>query len=234
MLAITTVAALLTARREPDARAHAGSLRGSTEDPANVNRQPVSDQLERWLTSDEPKSLGSLIDAFGTGSFALLFIVLLSPSALPLPTGGATHVFEVVAMLLALQLIIGRREVWLPTRWQRVELNGKSREKFITVLLGRLRWLERFSRPRWHGLFGRPLIAPIFGLVTFAFTLTSFLAPPFSGLDTLPSLAVVLPGLSVLMGDVVLALAGLVTGVAGVALTTFLGNLAARAVGELF
>lgn len=55
-----------------------------------------------------------------------------------------------------------------------------------------------------------------------------------SGLDTLPSLAVVLLGLSVLMGDVVLALAGLVTGVAGVALTTLLGNLAARAVGELF
>ena len=128
MPAITTVAALLTARREPDARAHAGSHRGSTEDPANVNRQPFSDQLEHWLTSDEPKTHGSLIDAFGTGSFALLFIVLLSPSALPLPTGGATHVFEVVAMLLALQLIIGRREVWLPTRWQRVELNGKSRE----------------------------------------------------------------------------------------------------------
>ena len=86
---------------------------------------------------------------------------------------------------------------------------------------------------RWHGLFGRRLIAPLFGLFTFVFTLASFLAPPFSGLDTLPSLAVVLLGVSVLMGDAVLALAGLVTGVAGVALTAFLGNLAARAVGEL-
>ena len=84
------------------------------------------------------------------------------------------------------------------------------------------------------GCSGRPLIAPIFGLVTFAFTLTSFLAPPFSGLDTLPSLAVVLLGLSVLMGDVVIAPGGPRDWVAGVTLTTFLGNLAARAVGELF
>jgi hypothetical protein len=45
--------------------------------PANVNREPVSDQLERWPKSDEPKTLGSLFQAFGTGSVALLFILLL-------------------------------------------------------------------------------------------------------------------------------------------------------------
>ena len=124
-----------------------------------MNREPVSDQLERWLKTEEPKTLGSLIHAFGPGSFALLFILLLSPSALPLPTGGLTHVFEVTAMLLALQLMIGRREVWLPARWQRLELGGDSREKFIAALLKRLRWLERFARPRWRWLFGQPASA---------------------------------------------------------------------------
>jgi hypothetical protein len=200
----------------------------------STSSEPVSDQLERWLKADEPKTLGSLVEVFGTGSFALLFIILMSPAALPLPTGGVTHVFEVVAMLLALQLMIGRREVWLPTRWQRLELGGKSRVKFMSALLRRLRWLERFSRPRWRSLFGWPVTTGIFGAVTFGFTLTAFLAPPFTGLDTLPSLGVVLVAVSVLIEDVVLAVAGLITGVAGVALTTFLGNLVARTVGGLF
>jgi hypothetical protein len=41
-------------------------------------------------------------------------VLLLGPSALPLPTGGATHVFEIIAMLLALELIAGRDQIWLP------------------------------------------------------------------------------------------------------------------------
>ena len=199
-----------------------------------MNRDPVSDQLERWLNSDEPKTLGTLIQTFGTGSFALLFILLLSPSALPLPTGGLTHAFEVTAMLLALQLMLGRREVWLPARLRRLELEGDSRERFITALLKRLRWLERFARPRWRWLFGRAVSAAIFGAFTLAFTLAAFLAPPFSGLDTLPSLGVVLLALSVLIEDVVLAAAGVVCGIVGIALTTILGNLVVRAAGELF
>jgi len=58
--------------------------------------------------------LGSLIELFQERSFAILFVLLLGVPALPLPTGGATHVFEIIAMLLALELIAGRGEIWLP------------------------------------------------------------------------------------------------------------------------
>ena len=71
-------------------------------------RRKVSDELERWLTGDGEKTLGSLIQLFEEKSFAILFVVLLGVPALPLPTGGATHVFEIIAMLLALELIAGR------------------------------------------------------------------------------------------------------------------------------
>ena len=57
----------------------------------------VSDELERWLSSDGDKTLGSLIELFGEKSFAILFVLLLGVPALPLPTGGATHVFEIIA-----------------------------------------------------------------------------------------------------------------------------------------
>ncbi len=58
----------------------------------------VSDELERWLNGDSRKTIGGLIELFEEKSFALLFVLLLGVPALPLPTGGVTHVFEILAI----------------------------------------------------------------------------------------------------------------------------------------
>ena len=92
-------------------------------------QETVSDQLERWFLGERPRTLGSLIDLFGEKSFAVVFIVLMAVPALPLPTGGVTHVFEATTMLLALELIVGRRTIWLPARWKSQNLTGASGER---------------------------------------------------------------------------------------------------------
>jgi len=194
----------------------------------------VSDQLEQWLKGDGQKTLGGLIDAFGEGSFALMFVVLMAVPALPLPTGGVTHVFEVIVMLLALELIVGRRTVWLPERWRRLELTGAKQEKFVATLLRRIRSLERFSRPRARWLFGHRLSGSVFGALVIALALTAFLAPPFSGLDTLPSIGLVVLSLGYLMTDVVLSAAGAAVGVIGVASVIFLGSIAVKFFKSIF
>jgi hypothetical protein len=196
--------------------------------------EKVSDQLERWLGGDGDKTLGGLIDAFGKGSFALTFLLLMAVPALPLPTGGVTHVLEIIVMLLALELIVGRRTVWLPERWRKLELAGTKQEKFITTLLRRIRSLERFSRPRGRWLFGHRLSGSVFGVIVLGLALTAFLAPPFSGLDTLPSLGVVVLALGYLLADVLLAAVGLVIGAAGVFSVIFLGSIAVKAVKSIF
>jgi hypothetical protein len=193
----------------------------------------VSDELGRWLGGDQPKTLGSLIDVFVERSFAIVFVLLMALPALPLPTGGVTHVLEVITMLLALELIAGRREIWLPARWKRLELAGGKREQALGVLLRRIRWLERFSRPRGRWLFGHRLSGIVFGLATFSLTLPAFLAPPFSGLDTLPSIGVVVLALGVLLTDAVLAAAGLVIGALGVAAVIGFGNLVLTGIRQL-
>jgi hypothetical protein len=212
--------------------AGADNERMATQEKATPKK--VSDQLEAWLKDDGPKTLGGLIDAFGEGSFAIIFVLLMAVPALPLPTGGVTHVFEVITMLLALELIVGRRTVWLPERWRRLELAGATRQKFINTLLRRIRWLERFSRPRGRWLFGHRLSGSVFGLAVLGLALTAFFAPPFSGLDTLPSLGVVMLALGYLLTDVLLASVGAVIGVLGVASVIFLGNVAVKAVKSLF
>src|SRR5215213_5202476 len=77
-------------------------------DHPNGDAPKLSDQLEGWVAGEGEKTLGGLIDVFEEKSFAILFVLLLGVPALPLPTGGATHVFEVIAVLLASQLVAGR------------------------------------------------------------------------------------------------------------------------------
>jgi hypothetical protein len=193
----------------------------------------VSDRLEEWLHQG-PRTLGGLVELFGEKSFAIAFIVLMAIPALPLPTGGATHVMELIAMLLALELVAGRRSIWLPQRWKRVELAGQAGGRFANTLLARIRFAERHSRPRLARLLRHGLSGRIFGAVVFALSLAAFLAPPFSGLDTLPALGVVLLALGFLLEDILLAIAGIVVGILGAALVIAIGNVAIRLLGQVF
>jgi hypothetical protein len=60
------------------------------------------------------------------------------------------------------------------------------------------------------------------------------LAPPFTGLDTLPALGVVLLSLSVLLEDPLVAIVALVVGVTGVVLEVLLGSAVINGIGSLF
>jgi hypothetical protein len=215
----------------PTQDAAAGAGRGAA---ALQQPQTLSDELEAWLTGEGEKTLGSLVAAFGEKSFAVLFVFLLGVPALPLPTGGATHVFEVISVLLALELIVGRRMVWLPERWQRLELAGARQQKFIASLTKLIRRLERLSRPRLSFLFHRRLSNAVFGLLVIGGTAGAFFAPPFTGLDTLPSLGVVILSLGVLLEDFLVVVAGIAVGIGGVTLEIVAGAAALHGLKSIF
>lgn len=205
---------------------------GATDETgASTSSTSVSEGLERWLDSDDATTLGSLNDAFGEKVIATACVALMAPSALPLPTGGATHVFEIVTVLLAAQMVLGRDEIWLPRRWRAKELGPKT-QKGLRGLVRFVRTCERISRPRLAPLVGSRLGQRVLGLVIVAFVIGAALAPPFSGLDTLPSLGVVLIALAILLEDVAFAIVGIAIGVIGVALTIFLGAEAAQFVSD--
>jgi hypothetical protein len=194
----------------------------------------VSDELQRWLTGEDAKTVGSLIELFGKRSFAILFVILLGVPALPLPTGGATHVFEIIAALLALQLIAGSREIWLPERWRRLVLAGEKQQRFIKGLIKLISRLERFSRPRLRGVFGHRLTNIAFGLLTIAGSAGAFFAPPFTGLDTLPALGTVLLSLGVLLEDFLIVALALLVVAAGITLEVVLGDATLHILKTLF
>jgi hypothetical protein len=194
---------------------------------ADDDSELLSDQLEHWFGQGKDRTIGELIDTFGARSFAVSFVVLMAFPALPLPTGGISHVLELATMLLAMQLMVGRSEVWVPERWRHKQLAGLS-GKLGQTLVRRIRGLERFARPRLGGVLDLQAVRRLFGLIVFGLALTAFIAPPFSGLDTLPSLGVVVLSVGVLLHDTVLAVVGLVIGALGIGLIVGLGHAITR------
>ena len=193
-----------------------------------------SDQLESWLQTDEPKTLGALGDVFGEKSFAVTILFLMFVPALPLPTGGITHVFEAITVLLAAQMVLGRRTIWLPKRFQRRELGAVTTGKAVPFMIRRIRWFERFSKPRWARLFRQRWFLRLLGLVLMGFAVAAAFAPPFSGLDTLPALGAVAVALSIILEDVVVLAIGIAIGSGGIILILTIGAALIRVLRNLF
>lgn len=185
---------------------------------ATATSIPFSQELEQWLKSSGDKTLAGLIEVFAEKSFALIFLLLLALPALPIPTGGVTHVTEAIAMLISLEMIFGRRTIWLPQRWKKLNVGKHLAGKAAPRLLGVIRWFERYSRRRGSGLLSQALARSVIGLIVLTFTIFAFIAPPFSGLDTLPSLGVVVISLALILEDILIVLGGIVIGSIGVAL----------------
>src|SRR5436190_23846436 len=97
-----------------------------------------------------------------------------------------------------------------------------------------IRWIEHFSRPRLRFVFDHRASNAVFGLLVIAGSIGAFLAPPFTGLDTLPSLGVVLLSLGVLLEDFALVVLALIVGGAGILLEVVLGKAAVRGIANIF
>ncbi len=201
---------------------------------AQNNTLAFSDQLEHWLKSNQPKTVASLNGVFAEKSIAIIVLVLMFLPALPLPTGGVSHVFEAITMVVALQLIIGRRTIWIPKRWENKKIRGISEKKAITFMIGRIRWLEKFARPRFTHLMQSRVGLSLTGIFLFAYALVAFLSPPFSGLDTFPSMGAVIIALSVILDDIAIWIFGVIAGAAGVALVIGAGAVVTNLINHIF
>ena len=58
----------------------------------------------------------------------------------------------------------------------------------------------------------------LLGLLLMAFAIAAFLAPPFSGLDTLPAMGAVVVSLAIILEDVIVLAIGTVIGAGGIGL----------------
>src|SRR5918995_5773890 len=200
--------------------------RSRRKQTAERTEKRFSARLESWLEQDQPKTIGALTDLIDEKSFALIIMLLLFPSALPIPTGGVTHVLELIAALVACQMVLGRRELWLPRRFRDHALGEAVTGKAVPAIIRRVRWVERWARPRLATLLETRWARSVLAVFLLVFIAGALFAPPFSGLDTLPSVGVVIMCLGIIFSDVLIVALGLTVGAVGIGLVVALASAA--------
>jgi hypothetical protein len=125
----------------------------------------------------ESLTVGLLVDHAAEGGFGFLVGVL---TLIAIPFFGLSTPFGLAIALLGAQLMIGRRQPWLPDRARRRALSMTMLDRVLGLLTRRTRWLARLSRPRWELAIQPRLIG--LGIVLLALGLALPLPIPGSNL----------------------------------------------------
>ncbi|WP_265499686.1 exopolysaccharide biosynthesis protein [Paracoccus beibuensis] len=119
----------------------------------------LSDVLDQLESSAHGESIAvqEIVDKLGRKSFASLMLtfslISTSPaSAIP----GVTAMVGVIVFVLVVQMVIGRKSVWLPGFVMHRQLSTQKLCKGIGWLRKPVRFVERFLRPRLQFLLHRP------------------------------------------------------------------------------
>ena len=89
--------------------------------------------LQELLRADDEHgiSISEVARAVGEKGFGMLLVVFSLPSALPVPAPGYSTPFGLVMALIALQMVCGRRDVWLPYKIGIIRIKPKLADKMI-------------------------------------------------------------------------------------------------------
>ncbi|MFN3521131.1 MAG: exopolysaccharide biosynthesis protein [Phenylobacterium sp.] len=167
--------------------------------------KPLSQILRELTAADEGTlSVGQIISAFGPRALGALLFVFAAPNLLPLPPGSST-VLGAPLVLLAPQLALGVRRLWLPPNAGRRTIRASTLHQAFGRIIPWLERVEHVSRPRLGFLFGR-FGDRFLGLMCVGLSLVLILPLPFGNL--LPAAAITALSLSLVLRDGVLALLG--------------------------
>lgn len=167
--------------------------------PPESDDLPFSKLLEQIGQEGEPvMQLDSLVDMFGERGFGALLLLLGLLSATIGVIPGVTTLLAFPIILLGFQLVIWREQPWLPKRLLRREMERATYLKNIQRVLPTLRFVERYSRPRFR-LLNTNVHESLMGLACIVMAL--ILTLPLVGFNLVPSIAVGLFGFGMMQRD---------------------------------
>lgn len=130
----------------PDHSHHDDSLVGLVDTVLDAAKAPVV-------------SLADIIDAVGRASFAP--VLLLPALAVASPLSGIplfSSLMGVAIVLVASQMLAGRRQLWLPHWIMRRSVRGATVRAAFSRIKPVVAWIDNRSRRRWRIFAHRPLI----------------------------------------------------------------------------
>lgn len=128
----------------------------------------------------ENLTYGYIISALGDRSFGMAVLLFALPNVLPFSAiPGFSTIFGVLILIFSLQMMLGRKALWLPKRVAEQGVSQEKMEKLVNFSKPYLQRLERLLKPRWTLLTIRPVEYAI-GMVISVLALLLMLPIPFS------------------------------------------------------
>jgi hypothetical protein len=175
----------------------------------------LSQQIEQVL-APPTVSLEKVLATFKTSSFGFLLALVALPSALPVPAPGFSVPFGLLIIVIAVQIIIGRKEPWVPASWQQKRFSTVGFKARLGLILKFIRFFEWFVKPRFELVFRLGL--PFYGFLVLLGGLSMLI--PIPGTNTIPAVGVFIVALGLIERDGVAALFGSMVALFGLVLTT--------------
>lgn len=185
------------------------------------SHQTLADTLTLILASEDVRgpSIGEITSAVGEKGFGLILLVLALPSALPIPAPGYSTPFGIAIGLIALQMLLGRKSVWIPQRLKKVRIKPSVAEKMLRGATKFLHKIERWIRPRQKWIASTQGEA---ALALVILTMACLMILPIPLTNTVPAMVIFLIGIGLAEEDGLLAIAAFAIGCFAVVLYAYI------------
>jgi hypothetical protein len=164
--------------------------------------------------------LGEVMERAGDRGYGFLLILLAIPAFIPVLPPGTSGVLGFLIAIVALQMLLGIRQPWVPARWRQWQIPPKTVELLQTRGVALLRKVEKISHPRGRRFARNSIVLRISALIVIA--LAVVLSSPMPFMNTLPAFGILFIGIGLANHDSYFFWAGASVG-GIVAAVTFLG-----------
>ncbi|CAN5672107.1 exopolysaccharide biosynthesis protein [soil metagenome] len=189
-----------------------GGAIAATPMPPGQSSQPIRNPADtRQVTLNE------ILEIAGERTFGFLFVLLSLPSALPIPAPGYSVPFGIVMLLLALQLIAGSEQPWLPEKFRKKGFERSTVQGFLRKGMPWLKRIETVARPRLTPVCTSRVGRMVIGCAIALMSISMMIPIPLT--NTLPAIGIFVTGFGLLDDDGAISLAGLTICVMGTALS---------------
>ncbi len=185
--------------------------------PSERHKKGSEVLLDMLSRSDQSEiSIRELIHGLGERAFGVVLLLFALPNCIPSPV-GLGPILGPPLIFFGAQMVLGRREPWLPESITRRRLNRGGLLRVVERALPWLRRLERICRPRLVALTS-PVGEKLIGAYVVIMGISIAFPVPLS--NFVPAVAVIILAIALMEEDGVTALIGYAVGVIGLAITT--------------